>query len=98
MHKALSLLRKIPKGKVTTYKELARATNSSPRAIGQVMRNNKEPEKYPCYKVVRSDGSIGGYSGETKGKEVKRKASLLIKDGIVVNNNKIDLKKHFHRF
>lgn len=97
MHKALSLLRKIPKGKVTTYGELARATRSSPRAIGCVMRHNKFPEKYPCYKVVRSDGNIGGFSGCVSGRNIERKIALLKKDGIVVNN-KIDLKKYLHKF
>ena len=97
MHRALLLLRKIPKGKVTTYKELARATKSSPRAIGSVMRYNKNPKRYPCYKVIKSDGSIGGYSGQTKGKNIRKKISLLTRDGIKIKNDKID-KKYFHYF
>jgi O-6-methylguanine DNA methyltransferase len=98
MHKALLLLRKIPKGKVTTYGELARATKSSPRAIGQVMCHNKYADTCPCYKVVRSDGSIGGYDGAVRGKKIGRKIELLRKDNIVIKNNKIDLKKYLHRF
>ena len=98
MHPALKLLRKIPKGKVTTYGELARVTKSSPRAIGQVMRNNKHPELYPCYKVVASSGKIHGYDGCLKGTKISRKTSLLEKDGIVVEKGQIDLKKYKHKF
>jgi len=98
MHPALLLLRKIPKGKVTTYAELAKATKSSPRAIGRVMRRNKHPELYPCYKVVKSDGSIGGYDGCVKGKKVRRKERLLQKDGIEIKNSKIDLLRYLYKF
>jgi len=97
MHKALLLLRKIPRDKVTTYGELARACKSSPRAIGQVMRHNNNPEKYSCYKVVKSSGEVGGYSGHTKGKAVSTKISLLKKDGIKIKKGKID-NKYIHRF
>ncbi len=97
MHKALILLAKIPKGKVTTYKELARATKSSPRAIGRVMRHNPHPELYPCYKVIRSDGTIGGYDGCIKGKKIAKKTTLLCKDGIKIINGKID-SSFIHKF
>lgn len=108
MHKALLLLRKIPKGKVCTYGELARAFNNtagarnaslrtSPRAIGQVMRTNPLPEKWPCYKVINSDGSLGGYGGETEGKKIEEKIKLLKKDGIIIKNNRID-KKYLFKF
>ena len=98
MHKALLLLKKIPKGKVTTYKELAKAANSSPRAIGQVMRNNSDPVSCPCYKVVRSDGSLGGYMGKTKGKAMEKKIILLRKDGIKVGKNHIDISRYLYKF
>lgn len=97
MHKALLLLRKVPRGKVTTYGALARATGSSPRAIGSVMRSNPRPDLYPCYKVVASDGSIGGYAGCVKGKKIAEKISLLKKDGIKIVNGKIN-EKHIYRF
>lgn len=98
MHKALLLLRKIPKGKVTTYGALARATRSSPRAIGQVMRRNRRSDLYPCYKVVASDGSLGGYGGCLKGNKVQKKIKLLRRDGIEVKNGRIDLKRFRHSF
>jgi methylated-DNA-[protein]-cysteine S-methyltransferase len=98
MHRSLLLIAKIPKGKVTTYKALAVVTNSSPRAIGQVMRNNKHPEKYPCYKVIKSSGEIGGYDGRLKGIKVERKMQLLRRDGIEIKKNRIDLQRYLHRF
>lgn len=98
MHKAYALLRKIPRGKVTTYGALAKACNTSPRAIGSLMRSNKHPDIYPCYKVVSSSGKIGGYCGSVKGKNIERKISMLKKDGIKISNGRIDLKKFGHIF
>lgn len=97
MHKALLLLRKIPKGRVTTYGALAKATKSSPRAIGQIMRRNAFPEKYPCYKVISNSGKIGGYAGCTKGRKISEKILLLRKDGIRIEKGMIN-KKYFHKF
>ena len=94
MHKAILLLKKIPKGKVATYKELARVCHSSPRAIGRIMANNSDPITYPCYKVVASNGELRGYSG--RGGLVTKKM-LLEKDGIRVVKGKVD-KKYFYSF
>lgn len=93
MHKALLLLKKIPRGKVTTYKILAEKCRTSPRAIGRVMASNRDPLNYPCYKVVHSDGSVGGYSGG-----IEKKIQLLRKGGIEVKNGKIDIKKYLITF
>lgn len=90
-----SLLKQVPKGKVTTYKELAKSTGLHPRTIGLFMKNNRDPVNIPCYKVIHSDGSIGGYSGRG-GTETKKK--LLKKDGIRIENNKINLRVCFHSF
>ena len=80
------LLREIPKGKLTTYKQLAKALNTSPRAVGRVLHFNKDPRNIPCYKVVCSDGSLGGYALGSKEKE-KRLANegILTEDGRVVD-------------
>ncbi|MBI2971071.1 MAG: MGMT family protein [Candidatus Aenigmarchaeota archaeon] len=94
MHKALLLLKRIPKGKVTTYKALADACGTSPRAIGTVMRSNKNPVECPCYKVIRSDGSIGGYSGEGG---IKVKIKLLKRDGVAIIKGRID-RAYVHAF
>ena len=95
------LLRSVPKGKVVSYGELARAAKSGPRAVGQFMHRNPRPDIYPCFKVVRSDGSIGGFGGATRGKKIAHKIRLLRKDGVIVPEGmrrKIDMKKYAHRF
>lgn len=93
-----NLLRKIPKGKITTYKILAKSASwrtKNWRQIGKILSQNQYPQKFPCYKVIKSNGEIGGYNC---GKIAKKKA--LQKDGIIVINNKIkDFKKHlFNNF
>ncbi len=93
--KVYSILKRIPKGKVTTYLELAKFAGLHPRVIGTVMRKNKDPVNIPCYKVVRSDGSIGGYSAKGG---TKTKIKLLKKDGVTIKNGKINLRLHLHRF
>lgn len=95
--KVLHALKKIPKGKVTTYGILAKKFKTSPRAVGQIMRSNPIPDKCPCYKVIKSDGTLGGYSGKTKGKELQRKINFLKEDGIKIENGKID-KKYIWKF
>lgn len=94
MHTAILLLKKIPKGKVVSYTELARVCNTSPRAIGRIMAKNPDPLNYPCYKVVSSRGELCGYSG---GGGLKGKQALLKKEGICFINGKID-KKYFYKF
>ncbi|MBI2028579.1 MAG: MGMT family protein [Candidatus Levybacteria bacterium] len=94
MHKAVLMLKKIPKGKVVTYKELARVCHTSPRAIGRIMAGNPDPYNYPCYKVVASDGRLCGYSGDGG---LKSKKKLLEKDGIKIRNGRVE-KKYFYSF
>lgn len=91
--KILKLLLKIPEGKVTTYKELAEAAGSYPRAVGKVLNSNKETGKYPCYRVVRSDGSVGSYN---RGKEEKKR--LLERDGIEVKRGRVNLEDRLFKF
>lgn len=94
MHKALLLLKKVPKGKVTTYGELARICRTSPRTIGMIMKTNPYPKEFPCYKVVGSDGKLVGYSGKGG---LRTKIKLLKKDGIKIVNGKTE-KKYFYKF
>ena len=94
MHKALLMLKKIPKGKVTTYGILAKKCGTSPRAIGMIMKTNPIPKACPCFKVIGSNGKLVGYSGKGG---LKTKTRLLKKDGIKIENGKIE-KKYFYRF
>ena len=92
MNKVFSLVKKIPKGKVTTYGEIGKALRIHPRVVGRILSQNEDLEGTKCYRVVRSDGSIGGYKLGRK-----KKIELLKKDGIVFEK-KINLKKYLHRF
>ena len=84
-----ALLKRVPRGKVTTYGALAKKLKSSPRAVGQALRVNPYAPRVPCHRVIRSDGSIGGFRGKTKGKAIKEKIELLRTEGIEVSENKI---------
>jgi O6-methylguanine-DNA--protein-cysteine methyltransferase len=91
------LLAKIPKGKVTTYGIIARKLKIHPRAAGRLVGSNPDGVRYPCYRVVYSNGGIGGY---TSSGGVRDKIRKLKRDGIEIKNNRIDLKKYlfdFHR-
>jgi methylated-DNA-[protein]-cysteine S-methyltransferase len=90
--KIYSILKKVPKGKVITYKDLAhRAGTRAYRAVGTALKNNPYAPLVPCHRVVKSDGFIGGFLGsnDPKSKEVKKKIKMLRKEGITIKNNKI---------
>ena len=93
--RVLKLVSRIPRGKVTTYKELAIALGRprACRAVAEALAKNPRPVKIPCHRVVRSDGEIGGYKlGAT------RKAKLLAAEGVEVRNEKIDLARYMFHF
>ena len=74
----------IPKGKILTYRELAKIIGKpkAARAIANACGKNPFPIKIPCHRVIRSDGNIGGYSGKGG---VNSKISLLKKEGVLFN-------------
>ncbi len=88
--KVFEFIKQIPKGKVVTYKQVAQVTElNSPRLVGKILHNNPSPDIYPCHRVIKSDGKIAtgfAFGGPGKQKE------LLEKEGIIFNNDKIDLK------
>ncbi|MEM4378868.1 MAG: MGMT family protein [Candidatus Nitrosotenuis sp.] len=95
-HKVYKTLLRVPKGKVTTYGELAKAVGlkNGQRVIGRIMNKNPFPVIIPCHRVVKSDGKIGGYF---YGQEVKTR--MLSAEGIVVRDGKIqDWEKSIFRF
>jgi methylated-DNA-[protein]-cysteine S-methyltransferase len=81
--KVWSYLKKIPKGTVKTYSQVAIAIGRplAIRAVANAIGKNPHPPKIPCHRVIRSDGSLGGYSGKGG---VKTKKMLLKKEGIIL--------------
>jgi len=87
--KVYKVARKIPKGKVTTYDSIAKYLKTRAyRAVGQIMKRNPYAPKVPCHRVIKSDGSISGFSGFDP-KNIKKKIALLIKEGVIVKNGKV---------
>jgi len=85
------ILKKVPKGRVTTYKAIAEALGTKAyRAVGNAMKNNSNVITVPCHRVVNSDGSVGGYVNGTE-----KKIEILKSEGIEISNGKIvNLKRH----
>lgn len=97
--KVYEALKKVPKGKVTTYKQLAKAVKSKAyRAVGTAM--NKNPEGFctggnvPCHRVVNSSGEVGQFAHGQK-----KKIEMLKKEGVSVKNGKVvDFEEKLFRF
>jgi len=67
--RVFGVVKKIPRGKILTYQEVARRAGSpkAARAVGNVLKKNYDP-KIPCHRVIRSDGALGKYN---RGQEEK---------------------------
>ncbi len=78
--KVLDVVRKIPKGKILTYKEVAKRAGSAgaSRAVGSILKKNYNPD-IPCHRVIRSDGLTGEYNRGRDEKIKKLKAEGAIK-------------------
>ena len=78
--KVWSYLKKIPKGKVKTYVQVAKAIGKpkAVRAVANAIGKNPFPPKIPCHRVIRSDGKLGGYSAKGG---IKTKKKLLKNEG-----------------
>ena len=83
----------IPMGKVTTYGAIAKAIGSprAARAVGNALGANMNPIVVPCHRVVRRDGTLGGYSG---GEGPTTKAKLLAREGVKVTAGRVNLDQH----
>lgn len=81
--KVYEVVRKIPKGKVLSYSEVAKLAGFSRawRAVGNVLNKNRNP-KIPCHRIIKSDGKVGGYSRGTK-----KKIALLKKEKVIINSH-----------
>ena len=83
--KVFSVCAKTPKGKITTYSELAKAIGKpkAARAVGNALNKNRDPA-VPCHRVVLASGKISGFA---RGQHQKEK--LLKREGIRIEGNKI---------
>jgi methylated-DNA-[protein]-cysteine S-methyltransferase len=102
--KVFNLVKKIPRGKITTYKEIARALDTKAyRVIGNILAKNEnsflDGGNIPCQRVIRSDGNVGGFCGKKCGKMVCEKKKLLQKEGIKFNkqNKVVDFENKLFR-
>ena len=91
--KVYNFLRTIPKGKVVTYGQIAEYLGNKKlaRVVGNILHNNPDEYKYPCYKVVDSKGNLSkhfAFGGIEKQKE------RLENDGIIVINYKVNLDEY----
>lgn len=91
--KVYEYLLTIPKGKVATYSQIAEHLGNKKlcRVVGNILHNNPDPIKYPCYKVVNSKGELSKNFGDA-GIDVQKQR--LVADGIEVVNYKVDLEKY----
>ena len=78
--KVWAYLKKIPKGKLKTYAQVAKAIGKpkAVRAVANAIGKNPFPPKIPCHRVIRSDGKLGGYSAKGG---IKTKKKLLKNEG-----------------
>ncbi|MFG6319908.1 MAG: MGMT family protein [Clostridia bacterium] len=91
--KVYNFLKIIPKGKVATYAQIAEYLGNKNlcRVVGNILHNNPDPIKYPCYKVVNSKGELSKNFGDG-GIEIQKQR--LVADGIEVIDYKVDLKRY----
>ena len=84
--KVFRVVRKIPKGKVLSYKIVAKLAGNSQawRAVGNILNKNPDPKTIPCHRVIKSDGKIGGYK-----EGIKKKISLLKKEGLEIKKRRL---------
>lgn len=80
--KVYNVVKRIPKGKTLTYKEVAHKAGNPQayRAVGNILNKNYDPA-IPCHRVVRSDGKTGGYNrgAQAKARILKQEKDSLTK-------------------
>ena len=95
--KVYDFTRQIPKGKVAIYGQLAKMAGNpkAARAVGVFMRKNPDAPHTPCHRVVASDGSLTGYSGNGG---IKKKKEMLISEGVIFKSAKVNLSSSRWKF
>jgi len=92
----LKMIKKIPRGRVATYKKVAQAIGrpKAARAVGNALGKNPNAPRIPCHRVVKSNGGIGGYA-----KGVARKIKFLSEEGIRMEKGKVvDFQEILYKF
>lgn len=85
-----TIVSRIPKGKVTTYKQVSVLAKTTPRVVGFALSANKDPKNIPCHRVVSSNGNLTGYAFGG----VQKKKELLEKEGVTfLPENHVDLSQ-----
>ena len=81
--KVWRFIKKIPKGSIKTYAQVAKEIGKplAIRAVANAIGKNPYPPKIPCHRIIRSDGTLGGYSGKGG---IKTKRKLLKNEGITL--------------
>ncbi len=84
--------RRIPKGKVATYGQIARLAKKpkAARAVGVFMRTNPFAPEVPCHRVVAADGRLNGYFGLQK---LDQKKQMLVAEGVIFKGERVDLSQ-----
>ncbi|MDR1988602.1 MAG: methylated-DNA--[protein]-cysteine S-methyltransferase [Acidobacteriaceae bacterium] len=87
-HRVLTVVRRIPVGRVATYGEVAAAAgrDGAARAVGNIMTGCNRPD-VPCHRVIAAGGQLGGYGGN---EGLKR--ALLMAEGVLVRGTRVDVK------
>lgn len=84
-HRVLSVVRRIPPGRVATYGDVAALAGQprAARAVGNIMRGCRRPD-VPCHRVIAAGGRLGGYGG----REILKR-SLLVAEGVIVSGMRV---------
>ena len=83
--KVYALCKKVPRGRLTSYRDIAHALHGRAyRAVGSALNKNPYAPRVPCHRVVNTDGSVGGFARGSR-----KKIALLRGEGIHIINNKI---------
>ncbi|TVY91191.1 Methylated-DNA--protein-cysteine methyltransferase [Lachnellula willkommii] len=90
--RVLTALCQVPRGQYTTYGIMSKYLSSSPRAVGNALKNNPFAPQVPCHRVLASDGGLGGFMGSwgrggEKGKNDDKKLQLLREEGVRFGGN-----------
>jgi methylated-DNA-[protein]-cysteine S-methyltransferase len=80
---------RVPKGRVTTYGEIARALGTKAyRAVGNALNRNPYAPGVPCHRVVGADGSLTGFGGG-----LKLKHQMLVEEGVPIVDGRVDMSR-----